>query len=62
MNIEDFKKLQRWMDSERDAEPPPPLTGSLKCPKCKAWAFHLWMIYGVSYYKCEHCGHRTPNL
>jgi len=34
----------------------------LKCPKCHARALALWKIYGVCYYKCDHCGYKTNNL
>lgn len=57
MNI--WKEIIDWEPAPKKG----PLPGSiLKCPKCGAFAFHLWRIAGLTYYKCEHCNHRTPNL
>jgi hypothetical protein len=39
-----------------------PGTHPLRCPRCDAMAFNLWQIYGVSYFKCDACGHKTNNL
>jgi len=34
-------------------------TAPLKCPSCGAMALDLWMISGLTYYKCSHCGKKV---
>lgn len=59
-----------WLDmckaplpNEPDECKPDPMPQTIfKCPKCGAHAYSLRKIYGISYLKCEHCGHKSGNL
>lgn len=55
------KKL--WEDILKNLpkkEPPvKSICKSSKCPQCGAFEFGLWMISGLSYFKCNHCSYRA---
>lgn len=56
--------LSQWADVTAREEPPreKPCLHYRRCPQCRALAYSLWKIYGVSYFKCAHCGHKSGNL
>lgn len=51
----------RWTTGipEKDPCDELPDHAPLKCPFCGALALELWMISGLTYYKCSHCGKKA---
>lgn len=47
-----------------DAKPKPwrLWADTVSCPKCRAWVYDLWQYAGLTFYKCGHCGYRSPDL